>query len=124
MLGSPSAEVTATFGQPCHRKVAPGGSAWLIYSVTRTTDPGWMLSSATRALGRRGAQILDLIRSRAKHEEGDFAIREVLLVLHALVDGHEDVEFGLGQRQQHIILLPGPPHLLNGAAFMSDEMAF
>jgi hypothetical protein len=42
-----------------------------------------------------GLQIFNLIRSRSEHCH--LAIRKVLLVFHALVNGHEDIEFQLSQ---------------------------
>jgi hypothetical protein len=44
-----------------------------------------------------GLQIFDLIRSRSEHEHCHLAIRKVLLVFYALVNGHEDIEFQLSQ---------------------------
>ncbi len=44
-----------------------------------------------------GLQIFDLIRSRSEHEHCHLAIRKVLLVFYALVNGHENIEFQLSQ---------------------------
>ncbi len=71
-----------------------------------------------------GLQIFDLIRSPSEHEHCHPAIRKVLLVFYPLVNGHEDIEFQLSQRQQHTILFSRPPHLLYRSAFVISEQAF
>jgi hypothetical protein len=59
---------------------------------------GWMdAAERGKSSWDNGLQIFDLIRSRSEHEHCHFAIRKVLLVFYALVNGHKDIEFQLSQ---------------------------
>ena len=66
-------------------------------------------------------QIFDLIGSCTEHKQADLAIREVLLVLHDLIDRYKDIEFFLSQQDKRTILFSGPSHLLHSPAFMFGE---
>ncbi len=49
--------------------------------------------------GNEGSQILDLIRLRTKNEYGNSAAGKVLLMLDALVNGHQHIKFRLSDRE-------------------------
>ena len=77
----------------------------------------------TLKFGDKRSKEVDLVASGDQDDNGNVPPADRLLVLDALVDGEQDVELRLGQREQFAVLLAGPSHFGSGTDLVASKLA-
>lgn len=74
-------------------------------------------------LGHERQKIRSPIALRHENDDPQLEAADVLLERKVAVDGHEDIEVDLGERQQFSIPLAGPVHFRNRPHVVADQVA-
>jgi hypothetical protein len=85
-----------------------------------TSCPAWMDSRAVRQAGMR---IFETARLRAKNDDGDLSVDQILLVFDTLIQGEKDIEFSdFCCCEEVAIFQPGQPSVADSLAVLAGQM--